>query len=183
MRRMLAVLATSAALALSTALPAGATTGAAPGPSGSGNECVADVDTKKVTCFDTFREAAKAGSDGAITDADNPKELNAALASYREDWGTGRTWLGTATWDSQWQGDALYFWGDHACATGNGEDYAWDLSGSRWDDQLSSLTPSSVCWIELFQFPARGGAKSEPFKSPAGDLGWWNDRTSTITFV
>lgn len=86
MRRMLAVLATSAALALSTALPAGATTGAAPGPSGSGNECVADVDTKKVTCFDTFREAAKAGSDGAITDADNPKELNAALASYREDW-------------------------------------------------------------------------------------------------
>ncbi|MEO3973514.1 hypothetical protein [Streptomyces sp. CAU 1734] len=179
MRRIIAVLATSTALALGTALPANAASDT-PGTSGRGDQCVADVTTKKVTCFDTFRQAAKAGSKGAVTTADNPAELTAALA--REDWGTGRTWLGTASWDADHLGDSLYFWGNHACATGNGEDYAWELGGSRWNDQISSLTPSSVCWITLYQHSQWGGAVSEPYKSPASNLGWWNDRTSTISF-
>jgi hypothetical protein len=181
MRRTVAVLATSAVLTLGSVLPASA---ASPGStvSGKGDQCVADVDTRKVTCFETFREAAKAGSEGAVTTADNPAELNAALAAGREDWGVGRTWLGTASWDADHLGDSLYFWGDRTCLTGNGEDYAWDLGGSRWNDQISSLTPSSGCWITLFQDSQWGGAMSDPFKSPAAGIGWWNDRTSTISF-
>ncbi|GLF99587.1 hypothetical protein [Streptomyces yaizuensis] len=181
MRRIVAVLATATALALCTALPA--TAADTPRTSGTGEQCVADVATKKVTCFDTFREAAKAGSEGAVTTADNPAELKAAMgAMAREDWGNGRTWLGTASWDAGHGGDSLYFWGDRTCLTGNGEDYAWDLGGSRWNDQISSLTPSSGCWITLYQHSQWGGSMSDPFKSPAADLGWWNDRTSTISF-
>ncbi|MDX2396270.1 MULTISPECIES: hypothetical protein [unclassified Streptomyces] len=172
-----------AAAATVLALGAGAATAsAAPAP----RNCVLNVDSGSMRCYDTFQDAVTASTNGRITDAPlSAKHIDQKLVDRLKGSsgtaGAQAVQLGVVYTDSNYGGSALVLTGGSACGSGNGRDGQIDLEGT-WNNSVSSLTTLS-CWLELWDAPNASGVHQEYQQSTSyvGDA--MNDRASSIALL
>ncbi|GGS20843.1 hypothetical protein Snoj_21710 [Streptomyces nojiriensis] len=175
----IAIAAATTILALSTAA---ATATAAPAP----RNCVLDIDSGSMQCYDTFQEAVTASTNGRITDAPlSAKHIDEKLADRLKGSsstaGAEAVQLGVIYTDSNYGGSALVLTGGSGCQSGNGRDAQINLEGT-WNNSVSSLTTLS-CWLELWDAPNTSGVHQEYQQSTSyiGDA--MNDRASSIALL
>ncbi|MER6256917.1 hypothetical protein ABT224_36805 [Streptomyces sp. NPDC001584] len=146
-----------------------------------------DIDSGSMQCYDTFREAVTASTNGQITDAPlSAKHIDQKLAD-RLKGSSGTTGaqaavqLGVIYTDSNYGGSALVLTGGSACQSGNGRDAQINLEGT-WNNSVSSLTTLS-CWLELWDAPNTSGVHQEYQQSTSyvGDA--MNDRASSVALL
>ncbi|MCX4808477.1 hypothetical protein ACFWWM_23530 [Streptomyces sp. NPDC058682] len=175
-------IAIAAATTILTLGAAAATANAAPAP----KNCVLNIDSGSMQCYDTFREAVTASTNGRITDAPlSAKHIDQKLAD-RLKGSAGTTTadavqLGVIYTDSNYGGSALVLTGGSGCQSGNGRDAQINLEGT-WNNSVSSLTTLS-CWLELWDAPNTSGVHQEYQQSTSyvGDA--MNDRASSVALL
>ncbi|MFB6561916.1 hypothetical protein ACFCYH_24085 [Streptomyces sp. NPDC056400] len=184
----------AAATTILTLGTAAATANAAPAP----KNCVLNIDSGSMQCYDTFREAVTASTNGRITDAPlSAKHIDQKLADrLKGSAGTAGTagtagsagtttadavQLGVIYTDSNYGGSALVLTGGSGCQSGNGRDAQINLEGT-WNNSVSSLTTLS-CWLELWDAPNTSGVHQEYQQSTSyvGDA--MNDRASSVALL
>ncbi|WP_327739820.1 hypothetical protein OG749_44165 [Streptomyces nojiriensis] len=175
----IAIAAATTILALSAAA---ATANAAPAP----RNCVLNIDSGSMQCYDTFQEAVTASTNGRITDAPlSAKHIDQKLADRLKvssgAAGAEAVQLGVIYTDSNYGGSALVLTGGSGCQSGNGRDAQINLEGT-WNNSVSSLTALS-CWLELWDAPNTSGVHQEYQQSTSyvGDA--LNDRASSVALL
>ncbi|WP_435279048.1 hypothetical protein [Streptomyces sp. 1222.5] len=176
-----AVTAGAVLLALGTATAA-ANANAAP----TARNCVVDIDSGSKQCYDTFRAAIAASTNGRITDAPlSAKHIDQKLADrLKASSGTSAAesvQLGVVYTDSNYDGSSMTLTAGTGCQSGNGRDFQYDLDGI-WNNSISSLTTLS-CWLELWDAPNTAGFHQEyqQATSYVGDA--MNDRASSVAML
>ncbi|WP_124290735.1 hypothetical protein [Streptomyces sp. ADI91-18] len=162
---------------------AAATANAAPAP----RNCVLNIDSGSMQCYDTFQEAVTASTNGRIADAPlSAKHIDQKLADplkgSSDTTGAQAVQLGVIYTDSNYGGSALVLTGGGSgCQSGNGRDAQINLEGI-WNNSVSSLT-TLTCWLELWDAPNASGVHQEYQQSTSyvGDA--MNDRASSIALL
>ncbi len=156
----------------------------------AGSHCVADLDTQKTTCYDTFRESVAAATGGRITDAAQERAARdkdfVAKLNTRTDTRTSRAAsnthvVGVFYWEGNYTGHTWIARAGRPCLNDGSWDHRWrDLGG--WNDAISSLQLAGNCYVRAWEHSDYGGATQYYTSDTAWVGDAMNDRISSLQF-
>ncbi|MFJ5050481.1 peptidase inhibitor family I36 protein [Streptomyces sp. NPDC088719] len=152
--------------------------------------CVANSDTEKVTCYDTFREAIAAATGGRITNASQEEaaqdkkfmdKLNAPADSPTARAASSSSHiLGILYWDANYQGSSHLLLADSPCRDNSSWDFGWStLYSTGFNDATSSIRTTGNCHMQVWEHANYTGA-SEFYTTDQPSLGVLNDQITSI---
>ncbi|MER6917238.1 hypothetical protein ABT354_36825 [Streptomyces sp. NPDC000594] len=193
---MTGLVAAACAGVLLASVPAGAAPAPAPETSRatSGPHCATHVETRKTTCYDTFREAVSATTGGRVTNATQAKaakdsafvdKVNETVGATAGTAATSRAasdfFLGVIYEHTRFRGASHQFWGDGPCNDFSDQEY-WMVDLLNWNNRISSLKTGSNCDIELFSERDFNGAHQLYFTNTPNVGSAMNDQAESMVW-
>ncbi|GAA2332583.1 hypothetical protein [Streptomyces violaceusniger] len=148
----------------------------------AGQHCVMNVADGSVACYNSFRDAIRAATDGRVADA--PEDAHLAAT---EEYGILADPILSVSYqhpnyNRDRDGATMTLRGAGGCDSDDGVEHAlYDIDDidTKWDDTVSSFISSSNCQAEYYEHPGYGGSRTG-WRNSMADMGAMEDEASSI---
>ncbi|WP_283133028.1 hypothetical protein [Rhizohabitans arisaemae] len=149
----------------------------------------------RTTCHTSFREAISVATDGRIPDA--PEDARSFVkdpvyTARVNELGTERSQFGTSSASlivsieyqlTGHRGLTLTYTNPTPCTSSKSDvEFSDDLTGDGWDNKISAFQGYNGCYVNHFQLSGFGG-ESTGFRNGSGNLGWMDNRTTSLLWT